>query len=294
MSNKINYVLFRKFHSRSLDTTTNDVKKLTIGEFNDLFRVVLDIYQSDSCHESRSELRHECFKCSQNLCSNIDYIKFFKLTFDTLMNFLLISLTEHEINILINSLIKPTHEFDYTKHSETQKTLMMYVIFKNLEHDIKKSNNVINESLDLLFKNFEKCYLFFKSFPCFSENSSTLLVDLISYIETKKFLAKHLIHLCKKNKCFFVSVKSYWSILCANFESYCTTNSPNLNRLQIFLDINNSISNYQAIKKNYAYHNEKNKLIVIDKINEYNEDFNIENTNDDTPLAQLNKRFKYF
>ena len=294
MSNKINYMLFRKFHNRKIDATSKDEKKLTIGEFIDLFREALDIFQADSCNDKRNVLRHKCFKCSQELCSSMDYINFYKLALDNLINFLFISLTEYEINILINSFIRPTNEFDYKKNSETQNTLLMYVIYKNLEHDINNKNNFINESLEMLFKYFDKCYPFFKSFPCFVENSSTLFVDFISLINKKKFVAKHLVHLCKKKNCFFVSAKSYWAILCANFESYCAINAPNLNRLQIFLDINNTITDNRAVKKNYAYNNEKNKLIVIDNIDEYDEDFNIENIVENTSLTQLNKRFKYF
>ena len=127
-----------------------------------MFREALDIFQADSCNDKRNVLRHECFKCSQELCSSMDYIKFYKLALDKLINFLFISLTEYEINILINLFIRPTNEFDYKKNSETQNTLLMYVIYKNLEHDINNKNNFINESLEMLFKYFEKCYPFFK------------------------------------------------------------------------------------------------------------------------------------
>jgi hypothetical protein len=47
MSNKINYMLFRKFNNRKTDATPKDERKLTIGEFIDLFREALDIFQSD-------------------------------------------------------------------------------------------------------------------------------------------------------------------------------------------------------------------------------------------------------
>jgi hypothetical protein len=260
MSNKINYVLFRQFQINRIDHLKNENKLLTNGEFFSLFQIALDIYESDACKGEISG--HECFKCTQIYTSCTKYIRFYKLALNCLIAFLRKVSTEYEISMLNKMVNKDNFE-----------TLLMFVIYKILKEAIQNNCFYINEDLETLYKNFDKCYPFFKNFP---SDEASFFVNLAEFIMSKKHVAKHLRCNCNKKKCIFTGLKSFWLILIANFDEYCVNNSPDTKKLVIIQDILQSITYKKPKKLSFCYIDQKINKKEIDDLELYNEEYTIE------------------